>query len=114
MGVSSDLLEGPTGRLNASQAGVTRVGTALARSRGCTPGGGRLLLTPSVEVGLRSDGGKAEEGAGMNVGGGLAFSDLVGTLTLGAGARRALIVRRGHRAPVAISTYLRQTAILGV
>ena len=61
------------GRLNASEAGVTRLRTALEGSRGFTLGGGRLSLRPSVEVGLRRDGGDAETGAGMDVGGGLVF-----------------------------------------
>ncbi len=34
-----------------------------------------MSLTPSVEVGLRRDGGDAQTGAGMDVGGGLAFID---------------------------------------
>ena len=43
---------------------------------------GRLSLTPSVEVGLRRDGGDAETGAGIDVGGGLAFTDAVTGLSL--------------------------------
>ena len=72
VGAASDLLDGAAGRLNASEARVTRVRTALEGSRGFTLGG-RLSLTPSVEVGLRRDGGDTETGAGMDVGGGLAF-----------------------------------------
>ncbi len=53
VGAASDLLDGAAGRLNASEAGVTRVRTALEGSRGFTLGGGRLSLTPSVGVGLR-------------------------------------------------------------
>ena len=34
-----------------------------------------LSLRPSVEVGLRHDGGDAETGAGMDVGGGLVMAD---------------------------------------
>ena len=34
-----------------------------------------MSLTPSVEVGLRHDGGDAETGAGMDVGAGLIVSD---------------------------------------
>ena len=45
-----------------------RLRTALEGSRGFTVGG-RLSLTPSVEVGLGQDGGDAETGAGMDVGG---------------------------------------------
>ncbi|MCY4024778.1 MAG: hypothetical protein OXH75_00500 [Acidobacteria bacterium] len=61
---------------------MTRVRTALEGSRGFTLGGGRLSLTPSVEVGLRRDGGDAETGAGMDVGGGLAFTDTATGLSL--------------------------------
>ena len=81
VGAASDLLDGAAGRLNASEAGVTRLRTALEGSRGFTLGR-RLSLRPSVEVGLRRDGGDAETGAGMDVGGGLAFSDTVTGLTL--------------------------------
>ena len=90
VGASSDLLEGPTGRLNASEAGVTRVRTALEGSRGFTLGG-RLSLRPSVEVGLRRDGGDAETGAGMDVGGGLAFSDTVTGLSLDVRVRTLVV-----------------------
>ena len=82
VGAVSELLDGAAGRLNASEAGVTRVRTALEGSRGFTLGGGRLSLTPSVEVGLRRDGGDAETGAGMDVGSGLAFTDAVTGLSL--------------------------------
>ena len=41
-----------------------------------------MSLTPSVEVGLRRDGRDAETGAGMDVGGGLAFTDTVTGLLL--------------------------------
>jgi hypothetical protein len=44
-------------------------------SRGFTVAG-RLSLTPSVEVGLRQDGGDAETGAGMDIGGGLVFTHM--------------------------------------
>ena len=82
VGAASDLVEGPAGRLNASAAAVTRVRTALEGSRAFTLGGGRLSLRPSVEVGLRRDGGDAETGAGMDVGSGLAFRDAVTGLSL--------------------------------
>ena len=90
VGAASDLLEGAAGRLNASQAGVTRVRTALEGSRGFTLGG-RLSLTPTVEVGLRRDGGDAETGAGMDVGGGLAFSDTVTGLSLDVRVRTLVV-----------------------
>ncbi len=91
VGAASELLDGPTGRLNASEAGVTRVRTALEGSRGFTLGGGRLSLTPSVEVGLRRDGGDAETGAGMDVGGGLAFTDTVTGLSLDVRVRTLVV-----------------------
>ena len=91
VGAASDLLDGAAGRLNASEAGVTRVRTALEGSRGFTLGGGRLALTPSVEVGLRRDGGDAETGAGMDVGGGLAFTDTVTGLSLDVRVRTLVV-----------------------
>ena len=53
---------------------MTRLRTGLEGSRAYTPGG-RVSLRPSVEVGLRHDGGDAETGAGMDVGAGLIVSD---------------------------------------
>ena len=71
---------------------MTRARTALEGSRGFTMGG-RLSLTPSVEVGLRRDGSDAETGAGMDVGGGLAFTDTVTGLSLD-GRVRTLVVHQ--------------------
>ena len=47
---------------------------ALEGSRGVTFGRG-LSLTPRVEVGLRHDGGDAETGSGLDLGGGLLLVD---------------------------------------
>ena len=88
---ASDPLDGAAGRLNASEAGVTRVRTTLEGLRAFTLGGGRLSLTPSVEVGLRRDGGDAETGAGMDVGGGLAFTDAVTGLSLDVRVRTLVV-----------------------
>ena len=74
VGTSIDGVEGPGGNLAATVAAVTRFRTGLEGSRGYTLAG-RLSLRPSVEVGLRHDGGDAENGAGMDVGGGLMVSD---------------------------------------
>ena len=90
VGASTEDVEGAAGRLNASQAGVTRVRTALEASRGFTMGG-RVSLTPSVEVGLRQDGGDAETGTGMDVGGGLVFTDSVTGLSLDVQVRTLLV-----------------------
>ncbi len=92
---ASDLLDGAAGRLNASEAGVTRLRTALQGLRGFILGVGRLSLTPSVEVGLRRDGGDAETGAGMDVGGGLAFSDRVTGLSLDVRVRTLVVHQAG-------------------
>ena len=74
VGTSIDGVEGPGGNLTATAAAVTRFRTGLEAARGYALAG-RLSLRPSVEVGLRHDGGDAENGAGMDVGGGLVVSD---------------------------------------
>ncbi len=74
VGTSIDGVDGPAGRLKATEAAVTRFRTGLEGSRAYTLAG-RLSLRPSVEVGLRHDGGDAETGAGMDVGAGLVVSD---------------------------------------
>ena len=67
-------MDGPAGRLTATSAAVTRYRTALEASRGYRFQRG-LSLQPSLEVGLRRDGGDAETGAGVDIGGGLIVSD---------------------------------------
>ena len=74
VGTAIDGVDGPAGRLKATEAAVTRVRTGLEASRGYAFGNG-LSLKPSVEAGLRHDGGDAETGAGIDVGGGLVVSD---------------------------------------
>ena len=61
----------------AEQAGLRGVSSHSGR-RGLATEltmAGRVSLRPSVEVGLRHDGGDAETGAGMDLGGGLVVSD---------------------------------------
>ena len=79
-----------SGRLNASEAGSTRLRTALEGSRNLAVGT-RLSLTPSVEVGVRKDGGEAETGAGMDLGGGLVLSDSVLGLSLDLRVRTLIV-----------------------
>ena len=86
VGTSVDGVDGAAGRLSATQAAVTRVRTGIEGSRGFTLGG-RMSLTPSVEVGLRQDGGDAETGTGVDVVGGLAFADSSTGLSLDAQVR---------------------------
>ena len=90
VGAATELVDGAAGRLNASEAGMTRVRTALEASRGFTVGG-RVSLTPSVEVGLRQDGGDAETGTGMDVGSGLVFTDSVTGLSLDVRVRTLVV-----------------------
>ena len=74
VGTSIDGTDGPGGRLNATEARVTRMRTGLEGSRSYTLAR-RLSLRPTVEVGLRHDGGDAETGAGMDIGVGLVVAD---------------------------------------
>ena len=74
VGTAIDGVEGPGGNLAATSAAVTRYRTALEASRGYRFERG-LSLQPSLEVGLRRDGGDAETGAGVDLGGGLIVSD---------------------------------------
>ena len=67
-------VDGPEGRLAATDAMATRFRTGLEASRGFSFQRG-LSLQPSLEVGLRRDGGDAETGAGVDIGGGLIVSD---------------------------------------
>ena len=64
---STDAVSGSAGNLEASQAGVTRVRFALEGSRPFGLGGG-AVLTPSLELGVRHDGGDAETGTGVEAG----------------------------------------------
>ena len=63
-----------SGNLAAAKADVTRLRLGLEGTwQGLTLGSG--ALTPRLEVGLRHDGGDAETGFGLDLGGGLAWSD---------------------------------------
>ena len=72
---SSDAIRGgPGGTLAASTADVTRLRLGLEGTwRGLALGAG--TLEPRLEVGLRHDGGDAETGFGLDLGGGLVWSD---------------------------------------
>jgi hypothetical protein len=60
--------------LEPARATVTRLRLGLEASRPVGLGGG-ATLTPSLVVGVRHDGGDAETGFGLDLGGGLALSD---------------------------------------
>ena len=90
VGTAIDGVDGPAGRLKATEAAVTRLRTGLEGSRDYTLAG-RLSLTPSVEVGLRHDGGDADNGAGMDVGAGLVVSDAATGLAVDVRVRTLLV-----------------------
>ena len=62
------------GNLEPARATVTRLRLGVEASRPVGLGGG-FTLTPSLEIGVRHDGGDAETGFGLDLGGGLALSD---------------------------------------
>ena len=64
----------PGGNLTATAAAVTRFRTVLEASRSYQFGS-RLSLKPTVELGLRQDGGDAETGAGADFAGGVELTD---------------------------------------
>ena len=70
VGTSTEGVDGPGGRMAATEAAVSRLRTALEGSRDFRFGSG-LSVKPSVEVGVRRDGGDAETGAGLDMGGGV-------------------------------------------
>ena len=63
-----------SGNLAPARATVSRLRVGLEGSRPILFDGG-ATLTPSLEIGLRHDGGDAETGFGLDLGGGLALSD---------------------------------------
>ena len=90
VGTSIDGVDGPAGRLKATDAAVTRLRTGLEGSRSYTLGTG-LSPKPSVEAGLRHDGGDAETGAGMDVGAGLVVSHTASGLAVDVRVRTLLV-----------------------
>ena len=75
--------------LAATQAATSRLRLVLESGYRVDLGGGRAL-TPAVEVGARYDGGDAETGAGIEVGGALGFADAKLGLTVQASVRGLL------------------------
>ena len=90
VGTGIEGVEGPGGNLAATSAMVTRYRTALEASRGYRFERG-LSLQPSLEVGLRRDGGDAETGAGVDLGGGLIVSDAATGLSADVRVRMLLV-----------------------
>ena len=74
MRTRSAAVTGERGNLAGATAEVTRLRLGLEGSRPFRFEGG-AALTPSLEVGVRHDGGDAETGFGVDVGGSLAWAD---------------------------------------
>ena len=85
---------GATADLDATDATVWQVRLGLEGSRHIALAGGGALR-PSIEVGLRHDGGDAETGSGIEMGAGLSLARPASGLSLDLAARRLL----AHRAP---------------
>ena len=76
--------------LDATTADVNRVRLGLEGAYEVALGGG-ARLTPSVEVGVRRDGGDAETGFGMDVGGGVRYTHQSLGLSLGLKGRALVL-----------------------
>ena len=88
--MTSDAASGSDGgKLEATQSGTSRLRFMLEGSRAFALEGGGAL-TPSLEVGLRHDGGDAETGTGIEVGGGLSYTDAATGITVDAKVRGLL------------------------
>ena len=81
--MDSDAVASEDGRLRASRTDASRVRLVLEGSRAVELDEG--TLTPSLELGLRHDGGDAETGTGLEAGAGLRYA--AGALTIGAQVR---------------------------
>ena len=90
VGMRTKAASGPGGNLDSTKAAVSRLRTALEGSQSMTIAS-RMALTPSVEIGIRQDGGDAETGRGMDLGAGLVLADSVTGLAVDIRVRRLLV-----------------------
>ena len=90
VGTQTKAASGPNGNLKATNAVVNRLRTAIEGSQKMTIAG-RMALTPSVEIGIRQDGGDAETGRGMDLGAGLVLADGITGLAVDIRMRRLLV-----------------------
>ena len=84
--IASDAASGPGGRLGVAAGGTNRLRLVLEGSRAFRFGEVRML-TPTLEVGVRRDGGDAETGTGIDLGGTLRYADAALGLTAEASGR---------------------------
>ena len=81
--------DGTAGRLSESESQTSRLRFILEGSHRIELAGGQTL-TPTLEVGLRHDGGDAETGTGIELGGGVSYADPATGLSVTAKARGLL------------------------
>ena len=93
----SDAATGEAGNLAATDSDASRLRVVLEGAQSVALGDGRTL-TPSLEAGLRHDGGDAETGTGIEIGGGLRFADPDLGLTVDAKARGLVVHEDGDYA----------------
>ena len=84
--IASDAAEGAAGLLGATSGATSRARLLLEGSRPFAFGPMRTL-TPTLELGVRRDGGDAETGMGVDLGGSLRYADAALGLTAEAGGR---------------------------
>ncbi len=93
--MESDAVTAPgVGNLAATRADASRLRLTLEGSRAIALGAGGgaddaqgATLTPSLEIGVRQDGGDAETGTGLELGGGIAYADPASRLSMNLRAR---------------------------
>ena len=90
VGMRTEAGSGPGGSLRATQAAVTRLRTALEGSKRMTVAN-RLAITPSIELGVRQDGGDADVGAGLDLAAGFVLADASTGLAVDLRVRRLLV-----------------------
>ena len=90
VGMRTDAASGAGGNLESTRAAVSRLRTAVEGSQNITIGN-RLSVKPSLELGIRQDGGDAETGRGLDLGLGLALADRVTGLAIDVRVRRLLM-----------------------
>ena len=90
VGTRTTAATGPGGNLASTRATVSRLRTAIEGSQRMSIAS-RMALTPSIEIGIRQDGGDADTGRGMDLGAGLVLADSVTGLAVDIRVRRLLV-----------------------
>ena len=81
---------GRHGRLEQAHASIHRIRAALEGSRTVSVGN-RVAFTPTIELGVRADGGDADTGRGLDIAVGIGFTDTVSGLGIDLRARRLIV-----------------------